>query len=180
MNLSPYRCVGFAILLAALALPSAAAAQEVFGGLYRHDATIFRAGGRIERGEDFQLGYRFGPIFSGLSGLRPHVMILANTNGGADFASAGVSWKFGGQFYLRPGVGLAVHDGDVHLTPAYLQRHRIPFGSPVLFAPELSAGIRVARNASLEATWLHFSHASLFSHVNPGIDDVGLRLNVAF
>jgi hypothetical protein len=174
-----YRHVEFAAFLSVLALPSAVGAHEIFGGVYRHDTPITHSE-RVERGEDFQLGYRFGPILPFLGGPKPHLMVLVNTNGGADFASAGISWKLGSQFYLRPSFGIAVHNGDVRATPTFRQRHRIPFGSAVLFAPEISAGIRVARSVSLEATWMHFSHGGLFSSTNPGMDDVGLRMNVSF
>jgi lipid A 3-O-deacylase len=180
MNSARYRCLSFAGLLAMLLLPSAAEGQEIFGGVYRHDVPLIRGGGHIESGEDFQLGYRFGRILPFLGGPRPHVMVLVNSNGGANFAAGGISWKLGDPFYLRPGIGIAVHDGDVHLTQAFLQRHRIPFGSAVLFAPEISAGVRIGRRVSIEASWLHFSHAGLFSHLNPGIDDIGGRLAVVF
>jgi lipid A 3-O-deacylase len=174
-----HRLLPLAGLLSALLLPSAAEGQEIFGGVYQHDVG-WSGGGHIESGEDFQLGYRFGPILPGLGGPRPHVMVLANTNGGADFAAAGISWKLGTRFYVRPGIGIAVHNGDVHLTPTFLQRHRIPFGSPILFAPEMSAGVRISPRISIEATWLHFSHAQLFSRLNPGLDDVGGRVIFAF
>ena len=179
MNSALSRCVHFAVLSSLLALSSGARAQEIFGGVFQHDVG-WSGGGRIESGADFQLGYRFGPILPWLGGPRPHVMAFVNSSGGADFASAGISWKLGSRFYLRPSFGIAVHDGDVHLTSTFLQRHRIPFGSPILFAPEISAGISLTRRVSIEATWMHFSHAWLFSNVNPGLDDVGARVTVSF
>ena len=179
MNSGLYRCVRLACLSSLLPLPSTVRAQEIFGGVYRHDVG-WSGGGHIESGADFQLGYRFGPILPFLGGPRPHVMVLANSNGGANFAAAGISWKLGSQFYLRPGFGLAVHDGDVHLTATSLQRHRIPFGSAVLFAPEISVGTRIAPRVSIEATWLHFSNGYILGHINPGVDDVGGRLTVDF
>jgi lipid A 3-O-deacylase len=178
MSFALSRCVAFGGLFSAL-LPTAAEGQEIFSGVYAHDVG-WSGGGHIESGEDFQLGYRFGPILPFLGGPRPHVMAFVNSNGGADFASAGISWKLGSRFYLRPSFGIAVHDGDVHLTPTFLQRHRIPFGSSILFAPEISAGVALTPHVSIEATWMHFSHARLFGPINPGLDDVGGRISFAF
>jgi hypothetical protein len=31
---------------------------------------------------------------------------------------------------------------------------------------------------SVEASWVHMSHATLFSRQNPGIDNLGVRLNL--
>ena len=39
-------------------------------------------------------------------------------------------------------------------------------------------GARVNDRLSLEASWVHMSHATLFSHENPGIDNLGVRLNL--
>jgi lipid A 3-O-deacylase len=50
----------------------------------------------------------------------------------------------------------------------------------VLFEPEIGIGFRLNGRASIEASWVHMSHAQLFSHQNPGIDNLGVRLNFAF
>ena len=46
----------------------------------------------------------------------------------------------------------------------------------MLFNPNASIGVRIDRRWAVEATWEHFSHRRLFSDVNPGIDNVGIRL----
>ena len=169
--------LGLVAILACSAFSSPAHCQEVFAGLFRHDAAITRSR-MIEGGEDLEIGIRFSPIFASIGGPHPQALILVNTEGGADFASAGLGWKLGSRLYLRPSLGIAVHTGDVHVTPTFQQRHRIPFGSPVLFAPALAAGIEVNKKISIEAAWFHFSHLGLFSKTNPGVDDVGLLLNI--
>ena len=171
------KSIGIASILTLSLIPSAADCQELFGGLFAHDVAITRSQ-RIERGADLELGIRLDPVLPSLGRPRPQLLVLANSAGGADFASAGVSWKLGGRIYLRPSIGVAVHTGDVHVTPTFLVRHRIPFGSAVLFAPAIAAGVRISRRVSLEAAWLHFSNAGLFSKTNPGIDDVGLSLSL--
>jgi hypothetical protein len=50
----------------------------------------------------------------------------------------------------------------------------------VLFEPELGIGAQVTDRLSVEASWVHMSHARLFSRQNPGIDNLGVRLNLAF
>jgi lipid A 3-O-deacylase len=156
-----------------------AGAQELFGGVSIHDSGFITQGGN-ERGVDFIAGWRGGPLLPMLGGPRPHLLVSVNSAGGTDFAAAGLSWKFGTRLYLRPGIGIAVQDGDVHLTSAFPANRRIPLGSPLLFEPELGIGARIAPNMSIEATWIHLSHAYLFGHLNPGLDSAGLRLNLAF
>jgi hypothetical protein len=77
---------------------------------------------------------------------------------------------------VRPGIGLAVHNGS---ASRFFRRDRIAFGSRVLFEPELGIGTRINERLSVEASWVHMSHATLFSHENPGIDSLGVRLNLA-
>ena len=41
-------------------------------------------------------------------------------------------------------------------------------------------GVQVNDRLSVEASWVHMSHAQLFGRQNPGIDNVGVRLNLGF
>jgi hypothetical protein len=50
----------------------------------------------------------------------------------------------------------------------------------VLFEPEIGVGVEVTERMSVEASWVHMSHATLFSGQNPGIDNIGVRLNYRF
>jgi hypothetical protein len=164
-----------AFLIAGLASP--AAAQEVFGGVYAHDVNwVTRSG--IEHGADFELGVR-GPrlhVLDFIGAPRPHAFVSVNSAGDTHFAAAGISWQIGGRVYLRPGVGLAIHTGPSDFDPA---NRRIYFGSRILFEPELGLGVRLTRRASVEASWVHLSHAQIFSGQNPGLDTVGVRFNIA-
>ena len=58
------------------------------------------------------------------------------------------------------------------------QPDRLAFGSRILFEPELAVGYAIASRTSIEASWVHMSHATLFSRQNPGIDNFGVRLNL--
>ncbi len=51
-------------------------------------------------------------------------------------------------------------------------------GSRVLFEPELALGTKLSEQLSVEASWVHISHARLFNaRQNPGVDMMGVRLN---
>lgn len=163
----------FAALCAALLGAAPARAGDLFAGLYAHDVNIVTASG-IESGADLELGWR-GPSILHPLGLQPQVFVSLNSNGGTDFAAAGISRRIGSQFYMRPGIGLAVHTG-----PSHWSDRRIWFGSRVLFEPEIGIGLQVSPRASIEASWVHLSHAHVFGPQNPGLDTVGVRFNYRF
>jgi len=73
------------------------------------------------------------------------------------------------------GLGLAIHDGS---AGKFYRTDKIAFGSRVLFEPELGIGAQVSRRVSVEASWVHMSHAQLEGRENPGIDNLGFRLNL--
>jgi len=167
-----------AVIAAALALtlPAAAQAGEIFGGVYVHDVDTPLTRSGVEGGADLQLGWRGGRI--GRTPLQPFFYGAINTAGKTNYAAAGFSAKFGDRVYVRPGVGLAVHSGR---TTDFEDpdNGRIDFGSRVLFAPEIGVGAKVSDRVSIEASWVHMSHAQLFSRQNPGIDNFGVRVNFA-
>lgn len=171
-----------AIAIAAMAgLASApAAAGEVFAGVYAHGVETpltFHTG---EEGVDLQLGYRFGGIEALAAVGKPAPYMIASVNAGGDtsFAGAGLGWRLGkGPVYVRPGVGLVVHDGPSDRIDPVTGRHT-ELGSRVLFAPEFGVGAQVSERLGIEASWVHISHAQLFNGAqNPGIDMMGVRLN---
>ena len=167
-----------AILLAAFGLSAIAAAParagELFGGLFVHDIESPLTKSGVEGGLDVQLGWRGGPI--GRTPLQPYAFASVNTAGETHYAAAGISARFGRQVYVRPGLGIAVHTGS---SADFQRTDRVAFGSRLLFAPELGVGVEINERVSLEASWVHLSHGQLLSRQNPGIDNVGLRLNVA-
>ena len=160
--------------LLCLGLAAPAQAGEVFGGAYVHDVDSPLTKSGIEGGADVQLGYRWDRI--GRTPLQPYVFGAVNTSGETSYAAAGLSAKFGDQIFLRPGIGVAIHNG----SPRNFEdptNGKIDFGSRILFEPELAVGFRLSDRAALEASWIHMSHAQLLSHQNPGIDNVGLRFS---
>lgn len=166
------------VYVAAITFVGAAPARaaDLFGGVYRHDMNIF-AKKLHEGGTDFEAGWRGNAIagFGPVGGPAPYALVSVNTSGETSFAAAGLSWKFGGPLYVRPGVGLAIHDGP---TRRYRGNERTDLGSRILFEPELAVGWQVAPRLSLEASLTHLSHARIFSNQNPGLDMLGVRVNL--
>jgi hypothetical protein len=158
----------------ALALPAPALAQEVFAGVYAHGVkTRLSLDADREGGADLSLGLRGKPIAG--TPLQPYALASVNLDGGTNFLVGGLSVRVGDRLYVRPGLGLAVHDGS---ASNFQLPDRLAFGSRVLFAPELAVGTQLNERIGIEASWLHFSHAQLFGKQNPGVDNIGVRLNV--
>jgi lipid A 3-O-deacylase len=172
------------ILLAAAVAASAlaaapASAQEAFGGILVHDVDTGLTKSNVEDGVDLELGWRGERLrfLSVVGSPSPHAYVSINSAGETHFASAGISWKIGKTLYVRPGVGLAIHTGS---DGQFQRPDRIAFGSRVLFAPEIGIGFQASEKVSIEASWVHLSHAQLFSRQNPGLDTIGIRLNYRF
>jgi len=166
-----------ALISGAVVLPSAAMAAEIFGGIYAHGVnTPLTLGGSPEGGIDAQLGFRGGSIVPGAK-IEPYIFGALNSKGTTHYAAAGLAWKFGDRIYIRPGLGLAVHTGSTRNFNDPTNR-KIEFGSRILFEPELGIGARINDRLTVEASWVHLSHATLFSRQNPGIDNIGVRLNL--
>lgn len=171
-----------AVALATGALFAAPAhAGEVFAGAYVHAVETpftFETG---EGGVDGVVGYRFDRIeaLSAIGKPAPYVLGAVNSRGDTDFAAVGLSWTIGkGALYVRPAVGLAIHDGPSENFGPNGEHYEL--GSRILFEPEIAVGARLSDRVSVEASWMHISHAQLFSSTqNPGIDMMGVRVNLA-
>ena len=168
---------GLGLILLAAATP--ARADEVFVGFYAHDVDTPLNLRGLGEGADFQLGWRGDRMRSlgGIGSPSPYAFLAVNTAGDAHYAAAGISWKIGRQVYLRPGIGLAIHTGP---TDPNRPEPREAFGSRLLFQPEVAVGVQVSERVSVEASLVHMSHATLLDGHNPGIDNIGVRLNYRF
>ena len=162
--------------LAAAAAPTAANAGEIFGGAYVHDVKLPTDLSGFEGGLDLQVGYRGGRIAK--TPLQWYVFGALNTAGETSYAATGLSARFGlgGGWYVRPGLGVAIHNGS---AGKFYRTDKIAFGSRVLFEPEIGLGTRINDRLSIEASWVHMSHAQLRGRENPGIDNLGFRVNLA-
>ena len=166
-------------LFAAVTFPSAAQAAELFGGVHVHDVKTPLDDSGIESGADLSLGYR-GDTIGHLwrASLQPYLFAAVNSDGNTNYAAVGLAAKFplGGSWYIRSGIGLAIHTGS---AGKYYRTDKIAFGSRILAEPEIGIGTQLSRRFSVEASWVHMSHAQLFGKENPGIDNLGVRVNLA-
>jgi hypothetical protein len=171
-------------VLAAAALTAAwassSAAQEVFAGAFSH-ATDWNLGAGVEEhGTDVELGLRSARL-QGLKAVgRPMTYVLAskNLNARTNFAAVGLLWRrnFNRRLYGQLGFGLAIHDGSVGPTDNPGQGDRIVWGSRILFEPEAAIGLRLGRRWGLEAAYVHTSNGHLWTRINPGRDQFGVRI----
>ena len=172
----------YASVFGALVFAVPAQAEEVYGGVYAHAVDTPFTFDTGEGGVSVQAGVRFEPVeaLSIIGSPQPYIFASANLDGDTNFAGAGLSWKVDlGPLYIRPGVGLVIHDApSVRVDP--VTRIRTDLGSRVLFEPEIAIGARVSQRVSVEASWVHISNAQIFdSDQNPGIDTIGVRVNLA-
>lgn len=151
---------------------SSARADQLWMGVYQHDVTMSET--KFETGQDIKVGWIGDPIesFRSIGRPSPHLLVSKSLNWGTNYVAAGLNWTFGTVVYVRPGIGLSVNDGP---SRAYREGRRVDLGSPVTFEPELALGWRATERVSLEASWVHLSHATIFSQQNRGIDSLGVR-----
>ncbi len=168
------------VVLATSAMATPAIAGEVFGGLAVHEVNTPFTLKTQESGIDLQIGYR-GERLKALRVLgspQPYAFASINSAGDTSFAAAGLSWTLGKKsFYLRPAIGIAIHNGRIPRFDA-ARRQRLDLGSRVLFEPEIGIGYRATKTLSVEANWSHVSHAQIFGPQNPGLDMIGIRVGV--
>jgi hypothetical protein len=193
-----------AAFLSVAAAPALAA--EGWVGVLKHDVTfvgevVGLGAAGVEDGFNVHLGVRSERIDSLGWLARPYVYGFAsvNTQGDTSFAGVGLGWKFDvagpGGLYIRPGIGLVVHDGEEELPDfrepglseaevlrrVGLRDEKIEFGSRVLFQPEFSVGYQLNDRWSAELSYVHLSHGQILgSGKNQGLDEVGVRVNRRF
>ena len=148
-------------------------AESLWVGIYQHDITLAQQ--KFETGQDIKAGWIGDPItvLHFIGHPAPHILISKSLNGGTDYVAAGLNWTFGSKLYVRPGMGLSVNNGP---RRAYRNGRRVDLGSPITFEPELAVGWRINPKIALEASWIHLSHATLFSRQNRGMDSMGVRM----
>lgn len=170
------RIAALTTALVALGLPSPACADEIWAGVTAHAVDTPFSLETLEGGADIQGGWRGTPInaLAVIGKPSPYIVASQSLNGETSFAAAGLSWKFGRSVYVRPGIGLAVHDGKIPRGDG--NGDRVDLGSRILFEPEIAVGARISDRLSAEASWVHISNARIFSKQNAGMDFIGARL----
>ncbi len=162
----------------ALAIATPAAAQEVYLGGSAHAVDLPTSLNTNEGGADVQFGYRTGPLdaFERVGKPSAYIHGQVSVDGDTSLIAAGLSWNINAseKLYVRPGIGMAVHNDKLPETAPNGGRYDL--GSRILFEPELAVGYRVDDRFAVEASWVHVSHATIFSEQNPGMDFIGARV----
>ena len=176
MTLSSAKKIAATALLCGFAVTVPAQAEEIYLGASIHAADTPFSLQTDEQGHDVQFGIRGNPItqLSAIGSPSAYLHGQVSLNGETSLAAAGISWKIGHKFYLRPGIGLALHTDKI--PEARASGRRIDLGSRVLFEPEVAVGVRLSERLAGEVSWVHVSHATLLSGQNPGMDFIGARL----
>ncbi|WP_197277067.1 acyloxyacyl hydrolase [Sphingomonas profundi] len=158
-------------LPAVIGMAAPALADSLWAGVYRHDITLAQT--HYQGGFDIKGGWIGEPIgaLHAIGSPAPHALASISLNGATNYAAIGLNWTFGSILYARPGIGLAVNDD----RRAYRRGKRVDLGSPITFEPEIAVGWKVLPGLALEASWIHLSHATLFSRQNRGLDSWGIR-----
>lgn len=182
-----------------MGLAPTANAGEVRLGVWEHDAELFGLGANKgkESGINVSLEYvADSPDFlEWFFMARPHIGGSLNTNGDTSHVNAGLLWRVGlsDKIYTEYAGGLAMHNGTKEVpspnfaaTPAeiadrvFRKQNEIEFGSRVLLRNAFAFGYEVSDKVNVEIVWEHLSNATLFSDVNEGVDNVGIRVGRKF
>lgn len=161
-----------------LGFGAACRADEASLGLYAHDIPFM--GKRVhEGGEEVVAAWQGDKIarLKFLGSPTPYVIGGVNAQGKTDFVGAGLRWRvnLGKRLYVQVGNGIALNDAPTHAVPG-----RIDAGSHITFEPEGSVGWRLTKRVAVEVSYIHLSHAYLFSPRNPGLNELGMRMVVKF
>ena len=156
--------------------PAAAHAGELFGGVYVHDVKLPTDLSGFEQAPTSCSA--IAAAGSAQTPLQPYMFGALNTAGDTNYAAVGLSAKFGSAADGTFAPALALP--SITARPAnYYRTDKIAFGSRVLFEPEIGIGTQINDRLSIEGSWVHMSHAQLRGRENPGIDNLGVRVNLA-
>lgn len=180
--------------LCALVLsPSVAQAAEVRlgAGPSGHDLVVQVDDEGQEQGASVAADVVFdkAEALSWLGSPRPYIGAVVSLDDYTSFAQAGALWRAEGErFYGEAGLGLAIHDGELHLprpdpslSAAENARRlrdlqtRNQFGSRVLLHVTLAVGYRVTDKLAMELGTQHWSQGGAVSKDNDGADILFLR-----
>lgn len=160
------------LTFASLALAaSPCALAEARTGVMQHNSAVLgdHANAGKEGGPNIELELSSGRRVS------PFAVVSANTDGGTSFAAAGLEYTAGGELFVRPGVGLALHDGNINGPPGTLK-----LGARALFYARLDVGLTVTDYTALALRIEHLSNGHILGDgPNNGLDTVGISFAVA-
>jgi lipid A 3-O-deacylase len=179
-----------------MAAPSAAQAggvEELKVGVLAHNVCITNCkNADKEDGPVVDLQVNFeSPSFLGWAGSpRPYVALAPNVSGDTSFAAAGLEWRweFVDGWALTPGVGYAVHNGEVKNAfpngdprATQFSNENVLYGSRDLFRSSIGLQHEFTAKWNAEVFFTHYSHGQILgSGRNQGTDQGGVRIGYRF
>jgi lipid A 3-O-deacylase len=171
----------------------AAAMEEAKIGLLAHNICITNCkNADKEDGPmvDLQINFHSPGFLRVVGSPRPYLAVSPNVSGDTSFAAAGIEWRweFVDGWTLNPGLGYAVHDGEVknkfaNGTPQSTQfaAENVLYGSRDLFRTSLGLGKELGENWGVEGFYVHYSHGQILgSGRNQGTDQAGVRVGYRY
>lgn len=183
-----------ALSAGALCSPAFAnAGPELRVGVLEHNTAAFNSNtGGKESGPDvsIELALASPDWLAWAGGPRPYLNATVNTAGATSYGAVGLEWQWqiGGGWSVEPGLGYAIHNGEIENPFPASDPRKIPFenenvlfGSRDLFRVSLSTTYEVAPGWGIQALYEHLSHGQILgSGRNQGIDNIGLRVAYRF
>lgn len=187
------RAAGLATLAVAALAGNASAAEEVKVGVIAHNI-CFSSCKNADKEDgpivDAQLNFHSPGFLRVVGSPRPYLAVSPNVSGDTNFASAGLEWRweFVDGWTLNPGLGYAVHDGEVknpfpNGTPqsTAFSRDNVLYGSRDLFRTSIGLGRELGDKWAVEGFLIHYSHGQILgSGRNQGTDQAGVRVGYRF
>jgi lipid A 3-O-deacylase len=118
-----------------------------------------------------------GPWFSWFFNPRFNIGAMVNTGGKTSYGFAGLTWRIPiyQRFFFEGEFG-----GAVNTAPTHPEEGRVDMGCQVTFRESGGFGYQFDEHWDLIANIEHISHASLCSHTNPGLTQIGARVGYRF
>ncbi|MEZ5994942.1 MAG: acyloxyacyl hydrolase [Hyphomonadaceae bacterium] len=139
---------------------------------------------------EIQLSFETPAFLSWAGSPQPYVMASANTAGDTSFAAVGLEWRLeiGDNWAIEPGIGYAIHDGELENPfpggspqAADFASRRLLHGSRDLFRTSLGLSRQLEGPWQAQLFFEHLSHGQIIGggH-NQGTDQFGVRLGYQF
>lgn len=151
-----------------LGLATPAAAEVRFGVAVQNVSFEDNGAQADELGSNLELEAVGAPLRIGWArNPRPYAMVSASSNGGTSFAAAGLYWSIpvSENWRIEPGVGLAIHNGELHnpqppgaLAASRSAKRDQTLGSRMLFRDSIGLRRELRNGASIGITFEHLSN----------------------
>jgi lipid A 3-O-deacylase len=180
-------------VMASAGFAHAAPVESVRLGVMAHNICVTDCdNSNKERGPNLnaQIDFSSPGFLKPVGAPRPYVMASVNLSGKTNFAAAGLEWtvQLGDDWTVQPGVGYAMHDGELDFPFPQgdprndpISADNVFLGSRDLFRSSLAIGRDLGEHWGAEVVYEHYSHGQILDEGrNQGMDMLGVRLRYQF